>query len=109
MFQFSNPEYLYALALIPLFVVLFVWASLARKKRLQRFGEVELVGRLMPDASTRKPVLKFVLLMIACAFAILGVSGPKFGTKLQETKRTGSEIIIALDVSNSMIDRKSVV
>ena len=103
MFQFSNPEYLYALALIPLFVVLFAWASLARKKRLQRFGEVELVGRLMPDASTRKPLVKFVLLMIACAFAILGVSGPKFGTKLQETKRTGSEIIIALDVSNSMM------
>jgi Ca-activated chloride channel family protein len=103
MFQFSHIEYLYALALIPLFVVFFAGALLARKKRLQRFGDTELVSRLMPDASTRKPVLKFVLLMIACIFVALGVAGPKFGTKLQETKRTGSEIIIALDVSNSMM------
>ena len=103
MFQFSNQEYLYALALIPLFVVLFSYVMLARKKRLQRFGDTELVNRLMPDASTRKPVLKFVLLMIACTFVVLGVAGPKFGTKLQETKRAGSEIIIALDVSNSMM------
>ena len=103
MFQFSHPEYLYALFLIPLFVMLFVWGVHVRRKRLQRFGDTELVSRLMPDASTRKPVLKFVLLMIACAFAVVGVAGPKFGTKLQETKRTGSEIIIALDVSNSMM------
>ena len=103
MFQFSHPEYLYALALIPLFTVIFVWVLLARKKRLQRFGDTELLSRLMPDASTRKPVVKFVLLMIAYTFVVLGVSGPRFGTKLQEIKRTGSEIIIALDVSNSMM------
>jgi len=103
MFQFSNNEFLYALALIPLFTVIFVWVLLARKKRLQRFGDTELVSRLMPDASTRKPVVKFILLMIAYTFAVLGVAGPKYGTKLQESKRTGTEIIIALDVSNSMM------
>jgi len=103
MFQFSHQEYLYALALIPLFTVLFIWVMLVRKKRLQRFGDTELVIRLMPDASTRKPILKFVLLLIAGTFVVLGVAGPKIGTKLQETKRTGSEIIIALDVSNSMM------
>ena len=103
MFQFSNQEYLYAWALIPVFAILFISVLLARKNRLQRFGEVELLARLMPDASTRKPVLKFVLLMIACAFVVIGIAGPKYGTKLMETKRTGSEIIIALDVSNSMM------
>jgi Ca-activated chloride channel family protein len=103
MFQFSHPEYLYALALIPLFAVLYALASLARKNRLKRFGDTELVSRLMPDASTRKPVAKFILLMIACVFAVVGVAGPRFGTKLQESKRSGSEIIIALDVSNSMM------
>ena len=103
MFQFSHPEYLYAMALIPLFTALFVWGLLVRKRRLQRFGDTELVSRLMPDASTRKPAVKFVLLMIACTLTMLGVAGPKLGTKLQETKRTGSEIIIVLDVSNSMM------
>jgi len=103
MFQFSHPEYLYTLALIMLFAILFTGVMLSRKKCLQRFGDMELVNRLMPDASTRKPVLKFVLMMIAFMFVVLGVAGPKFGTKLQETKRIGSEIIIALDVSNSMM------
>ena len=103
MFQFSHHEYLYVLALIPLFTVLFAWVLFMRKKRLQRFGDTELVSRLMPDASTRKPVVKFVLLMIAYTFIVLGVASPRFGTKLQESKRTGVEIIIALDVSNSMM------
>ena len=103
MLQFSHQEYLYALALVPLFAVLFAWVLLVRKKRLQRFGDTELVSRLMPDASTRKPAVKFVLLMIAYTFTVLGVAGLRFGTKLQETKRTGVEIIIALDVSNSMM------
>jgi Ca-activated chloride channel family protein len=103
MFQFSNQEYLYALALIPLFTVLFALVLLMRKSRLKRFGDTELVSRLMPDASTRKPVVKFVLLMIAYSFVVIGVAGPRYGTKLQEVKRSGSEIIIALDVSNSMM------
>ena len=103
MFQFSHQEYLYALALIPLFSVVFAIVMITRKKRLQRFGDIDLVNRLMPDASSRKPAVKFVLLMIAYSFAVAGVAGPKIGTKLQESKRVGSEIIIALDVSNSMM------
>ena len=103
MFQFAHQEYLYALALIPLFVVLFIFVMLMRNKSLQRFGDIELVSRLMPDASTRKPVLKFILLMIAYTFTVAGIAGPRFGTKLQEVKRKGFEIIIALDVSNSMM------
>ena len=103
MFQFSHPEYLYALILIPFFAVFYALASLTRKKRMQRFGDTELVNRLMPDVSKRKPMLKFILLITAYSFAIVGLSGPRFGTKLQEVKRKGSEIIIALDVSNSMM------
>ena len=103
MFQFTNPDYLYALALIPLLAVIFAHVMISRKKRLQRFGDMELVNSLMPDASTRKPVLKFFLLVIAYTFVVLGVAGPRYGIRLQETKRSGSEIIIALDVSNSML------
>ena len=103
MLEFSRPEYLYAFALLPLFLALFAWVLLARRARLRRFGDVELVNRLMPDASARKPALKFVALMIACAFVITGIAGPRLGTQLQEVKRKGSEIIIALDVSNSML------
>ena len=103
MFQFSNQVYFYALALIPFFTVIFILVLYARKRSLQRFGDTELVVKLTPDASTRKPVVKFILLMIACIFVVIGIAGPKYGTKLQEVKRNGSEIIIALDVSNSMM------
>ena len=104
MFQFSHQEYLYALALIPIFTVVFVYVLFVRKRHLQSFGDIELVNRLMPDASINKPVIKFILLIIAYTFTVLGISGLKSGIKLQqETKRVGSEIIIALDVSNSMM------
>ncbi|MDR1673668.1 MAG: VWA domain-containing protein [Bacteroidales bacterium] len=103
MFQFSHIEYLYAWTLIVLFAGLFVWSQVARKRNIRRLGDVELVSRLMPDASSRKPVLKFVLLVSAFALAVAGMAGPKFGTKMEEQKRHGSEIIIALDVSSSMM------
>ena len=103
MFQFTHQEYLYALALIPLFAIFFVWTVFARKNRLKRLGDTELVSRLMPDASSKKPAVKFILLMVAFAFAVVGAAGPKVGTKFQDQKRVGSEIIIALDVSNSML------
>jgi Ca-activated chloride channel family protein len=101
--MFLHPEYLSALAFILLFTVLYIWASFTRKKQLKRFGETELVGRLTPEVSTRKPLFKFILLMLACAFIVTGVAGPRYGTKLEEKKKKGSEIIIALDVSNSMM------
>jgi Ca-activated chloride channel family protein len=103
MFQFSHAEFLYAWTLMVLFAGLFIWSRVARKRNIKRLGDAELVNRLMPDASIRKPVLKFVLLMAAFALAIVGVAGPKFGTKMEEQKRRGSEIIIVLDVSNSMM------
>jgi Ca-activated chloride channel family protein len=57
----------------------------------------------MPERSTSRPVAKLILLLSALFFFIFGLSGPQFGTKLRETKRKGVEIIIALDVSNSMM------
>ncbi|MDR1864003.1 MAG: VWA domain-containing protein [Bacteroidales bacterium] len=103
MFQFSHREYLYALALIAAFTFFFVWMRASHRRRIRRFGDLELVGRLTPGASKRKPLLKFILLMLGFALVVTGVAGPRFGTKLEEQKRSGSEIIIALDVSNSMM------
>jgi len=102
-FQFARPYLLYGFALVPLFVVLFILA-LRRKQRLIRtYGETRLVNELMPDASITRQIWKFVLLMLACVFLIFALAGPQFGIKLQEAKRKGAELIIALDVSNSML------
>ena len=103
MFQFAHINLLFLLLVIPVIIILF-WLSNRRKRKLLReFGELEIIGQLMPDLSTSRPVIKLVLLLLALAFFILGIAGPQFGTKLLETKRKGIEIMIALDVSNSMM------
>lgn len=102
-FQFARPYILYGFALLPLFILLFIMA-LRRKQRLIRtYGETRLVNELMPDVSLTRQIWKFVLLMLACVFLIFALAGPQFGIKLQEAKRKGAELIIALDVSNSML------
>lgn len=103
MFRFANAGYLWALLVIPLLTLFFVWSRIQRRKALKRFGNLEMVNQLMPFASRFRPVLKFAVLMLALAFIIAGVARPQFGSKLKKVKREGIELIIALDVSNSMM------
>jgi Ca-activated chloride channel homolog len=102
MFRFGHPEFLYLLLVIPLlsFVQLFFTAQ--KKKALKRFGNPELISHLMPDVSFVRPVVKFYLVLLALTGLIFTLAAPQFGTRLQTVQRKGIEIIIALDVSNSM-------
>lgn len=102
-FRFSHPELLYLLLLIPLLVLVFLIFSRMQRNNRRKFGDIRLVSQLMPELSVGRPVLKFVILMHVLAFAVIGISGPQFGSKLEEVKREGVEIVIALDVSNSML------
>src|SRR5690554_1960400 len=102
MFRFGNPEYLYLLLLLPLMAFVQLYFLYQRKKALQRFGDSELLVHLMPDVSRIRPTLKFYLLMLALAALIFTLAAPQFGTRLQTVQRQGIELIIALDVSNSM-------
>ena len=103
MFRFGNSEYLWGLLIIPLFVLFFIWSRLSRKRALKRFGKLEILKQLMPYVSGSRPGFKFFLLMLALAFFIVGTARPQFGSKLKNVKREGVELIIALDVSNSMM------
>ena len=103
MFRFGNIEYLWALLLIPAFTVIFIWSRILRKKALHKFGNLSLLSELMPFSSKNRPILKFTILMLALAFFIAGMARPQFGSKLKTVKREGVELIIALDVSNSMM------
>jgi Ca-activated chloride channel family protein len=101
-FRFAHPEYFYALLVIPVLVVLFIISRIVRNKSLKRFGDKDLVAQLMPSVSTGRPLLKFFLWMLVIALTITALAQPQFGSKLQTSKKKGIEIIIALDVSNSM-------
>ena len=105
MFRFGSPEYLYLLLLLPLMVVLFVYAIKARHRALERFADRALLPKLMPEASPARLKLRFVLLTLAILFMILALARPQFGSKLREEKRQGIEIMLAVDVSNSMLER----
>lgn len=103
MFRIANPEYLYALLVIPVLIALFWYSRIRRKQALALFGQKEILWVLMPNVSSGRPVLKFVILMLALGSIIIAIARPQFGSKLKTEKRKGIELIIALDVSNSMM------
>lgn len=102
-FRFSHSDFLYLLILIPAIIILYLFSRYLRKKSLKKFGDLELINQLMPDVSNTRTHFKFFLFIIALTVLIFAVAGPQFGSKLKEVKREGIEIVIALDVSNSMM------
>lgn len=100
MFRFENPAFLYLLIIIPVFILIRLLGI--RKRKLKKFGDIELVKQLMPDVSYSRRALKFWLMMAALALIIVMLARPQMGTKISQEKRSGIEVIISLDISNSM-------
>jgi Ca-activated chloride channel family protein len=103
LFRFANPDFLYLLLLLPVTVILWILNELRKKRALRRLGNAEFVKRLMPEFSGIRPNLKFFLQLVAASLVIIILARPQFGSKLEEVKKQGIEVIIALDVSNSML------
>lgn len=103
MFRFAHPELLYFLIIIPVLVIFYVIMTGKKKKAIAAFGNPELLEPLMPLLSFRRGFWKFMMWMFALFFVIIGVAGPQFGSKLQQIKKQGVELMIVLDVSNSMM------
>lgn len=103
MFRFANNEIFWLFWLIAIAIGLYIIAGILKRTALKRFGSTEIITQLMPDTSFVKPFFKFILLLLALAAVILAAARPQLGTRLEEMKREGVEIIIALDVSNSML------
>ncbi len=102
MFRFEHPDFLYLLILVPVLAFASLLIGQRQKRALERFGNPELLQPLMPSASVVRPIIKFYLMLLAFIAIIFTLAGPQFGTKLETVKRKGIEIMIALDVSNSM-------
>lgn len=100
---FAEPKYLMLLLLIPVFFVIQALVLKFRAKRIRRFGDQTLVEKLMPSYSKAKVWLRLSLFAIAFLFFILGISRPQMGAILKEHKTRGAEVMVVLDVSNSML------
>jgi Ca-activated chloride channel homolog len=101
--KFENPEYLYALLLLPAMLLLFLASNYMRRLSISRFGDKALISLLMPKRSGTRNWVKFVFFSLALVFLIVGIANPQTGSKLEEVKREGIDLFIALDVSKSML------
>ena len=103
MFRFAHPEFLYLFLILPALVLFYIYALIWKRRAIKRYGNPSLLKALMPDRSPKRQHLKFGFLLAAIAMLIVVVAGPQFGSKLETVKRQGIEIMVCLDVSNSML------
>ncbi len=103
MINFASAQYLLLLLLIPLFFICQAVMLRLRKRRVKNFGDPQLVSQIMPSYSKGKGWVRIILFSIAFFFFVIGLARPQIGAKLKEHQTKGVEIMIALDVSNSML------
>ena len=103
MIRFAHPEYFYLLLLVFFFLFAFWFYNNWKKRAIKRFGDKKTIALLIPQVSTGKLKFKFVLLLIAFVFLVVGISDPQIGSKLEKVKREGIDLMLVLDVSNSML------
>lgn len=105
MFSFANPQYLYLLILIPIVFGLFLVARIRRKKKLSEYGQLGILAGQMPDVSKYKPWIKISIQLLLILTIVIILARPRaMGTsKAEKIKVQGIEVMIALDVSNSML------
>ncbi len=103
MFRFAHPQLLWLLLLVPAMAVCFAAAARNRRRRLARFGNPAVLRLLMPDASPARVRFKFVLFCAATVLIVLAAARPQLGSKLREQTGEGIEMMLLIDVSNSML------
>ena len=102
LFRYAHPAYLMALWSIPVFVGLFILALIFRNRAMKKFGDMAIISALMPDVTIVRLIIKFILSLAVFVLIIIALARPQFGSKLEKVKRRGVEVMVALDISNSM-------
>ncbi|MDZ7725813.1 MAG: VWA domain-containing protein [candidate division KSB1 bacterium] len=105
MLRFGNPTILHLLWLLPLLILFYLYAFRIKQRALARFGNPELLKKLMRNTSRKRQVTKISLILIAVCFMIFSLARPQIGTKVETVKREGIDILVAIDVSKSMLAR----
>jgi len=103
MFRFAHPEYLFLLLLIPLLIGVFIYTSIQKRRNIAKFGNPDILAQLMPNVSKVRPQVKFYFQLVVVFLLTIVLAQPQFGLKQEKEKRKGIEVMIALDVSNSML------
>lgn len=102
-FRWERPDMLYALFLGPLLVLAHLVGLVLRNRALKRFSAQPLLPWMVPGVSSWRAALRFLLLRHGFSFAVFALAGPQKGTRLEEVKANGVDVMVAVDVSNSML------
>ena len=102
MINFAHPQYFYLLLLLPALVLLFLWNRRDRRRRLERYGKRASIEPLMPEVSRYKPWIRLTLELLLLAMVVVVLARPRAGSSKTTTQVHGIEVMVAVDVSNSM-------
>lgn len=102
-FRFANPHLLWLLLIVVVLVALFIFSRYMSKAALKRFGNIAILSSLMNGVSEGKLRIKFILEVLAFAALVIAAARPQFGSKLETVKKEGIEVMVCLDISNSML------
>src|SRR5262245_14994684 len=100
---FGAPEWLWGLLLIPLLTAIFVRSEHHGLKRLQQFVSARLLPQLAGTVDRPRRVIRFALLLLGLALAIVSLAQPRWGYTFQDVKRKGLDLLVAVDTSRSML------
>jgi Ca-activated chloride channel family protein len=103
MFKFEHTIYFYAFSALPVMLILVLWYFISRKQKLKKLGDANLISQLLPYSSKRKRIIKVILFLLGFSSLIIALCNLQTGSKLTEVKREGADIIVCIDVSNSML------
>ncbi len=103
MIRFEYLYMLWLLILIPILIGLFYYGRFVRKKQISKLGKVEIINKLVPTLSNFRAPFKFWLTLLALVLLILAAARPQMGSKIEKAKRKGVELMLCLDISNSML------
>jgi Ca-activated chloride channel family protein len=102
-FQFQYPEAFWLLLLVPLLLFLYGYYLLWRKRTVKKIGDARLVADLTKNHSPLKASLKFFLFLLAFTLGCIALANPRKPDDESAEIRKGIDVVVALDVSNSMM------
>jgi len=103
MLIFTHKYMLFGLLLVPLIILAYFLYTRFRRRGLEEFGDMHTIAGLIPDYSPSAWGWKYFLVLSAFTLMVIAASGPRIGSRLKEVEQKGRELIVALDVSNSML------
>lgn len=103
LFRFENETLYLLFIIIPVLIFIFIFSNIIKKQKLSKFASKDILLKITDGISKYKNSTKFIFIMIAISSLIIAIMNPQIGSKLEEVKREGIEIMVAIDVSNSML------